>query len=67
MFYNKLDVVSRISDMLPGGPWDQPRCASGFSPGHGKDEQRAAEKQELFTLLPSMCIWWYGCLESLKH
>lgn len=53
--------------MLPGGPRDPARCASGFSPGDGKDEPRAAEKQELFTSLLSMCIWSYGCLESLKR
>lgn len=60
-------MVSGNSEMLPGGPRDPARCASGFSPGDGKDEPRAAEKQELFTSLLSMCIWSYGCLESLKR
>lgn len=55
------------SEMLPEGPWDQPCCASSFSLGYGKDEQRAAERQKLFTSLLPVCIWLYGCLEIFKH
>lgn len=55
------------SEILPGGPWDQPHCAPSFSFRYRKDEQRAAEKQELFTLLLPIRIWLYGCLESFKH
>ena len=55
------------SEMLPGGPWNQPLGASSISLGYGKDEQRAVEKQNLVILLLSVCIWLYGCLEIFKH